>query len=162
VSLIFKRSQILAGIDFRIIAIFALLPDFFDKIFGHILFPEALNNGRLFGHTLLFLLVFVLIFVFVNKIAGLIYTIPIMTHHVFDMLWTDPQTWYWPYFGWRFESLDINVWEHWFEALVYDPYVQITEVFGIVVIIIIIIYFKLNRSQNFSRLLRTGKIKQIK
>lgn len=156
--LIIKKPLLLAGIDLRIIAIFAMLPDLFDKVTGHLLLRGALDNGRLFSHTLLFVIIFAFIFVFVNKIIGLIYTIPIFTHHIFDMLWNDPKTWLWPYHGWRFESLDLNVWQHWLEALLSDPYVQVTEILGIIVVIAIIFHFKLTNWQNFSRLLRTGRI----
>jgi hypothetical protein len=43
-------------INYLFIAIGAILPDLIDKPIGRILLGESVANGRLFGHTLLFVL----------------------------------------------------------------------------------------------------------
>ena len=127
--IIFKKNDYLPEIDFRIIAVFAVLPDIFDKIIGNLIFGESLNNGRLFSHTLIFLAVFIIIFTMIMGSHWWIYSFPIITHQLFDTLWFDPYTWLWPMFGWSFEFKDVEVWEHWLTALLTNPYIIFTEIF---------------------------------
>jgi hypothetical protein len=53
------ESKLKVKMDYRLIIIGSLLPDIIDKPVGMILLP--LNNGRVFGHTLLFILILLLI-----------------------------------------------------------------------------------------------------
>jgi len=43
-------------INYLFVALGAILPDLIDKPIGRILLGESVANGRLFGHTLLFVL----------------------------------------------------------------------------------------------------------
>lgn len=49
-------DSVASFVDIRTLLIGSLLPDIIDKPLGHLLFREALSNGRTYGHTLLFLL----------------------------------------------------------------------------------------------------------
>ena len=55
----FIESKLRVKIDYKLIIIGSLLPDIIDKPVGMILLP--LENGRVFGHTLLFVLILLLI-----------------------------------------------------------------------------------------------------
>jgi hypothetical protein len=46
----------LKKINYLFVALGAILPDLIDKPIGRILLGESVANGRLFGHTLLFIL----------------------------------------------------------------------------------------------------------
>jgi hypothetical protein len=156
--IIFKKVDYLPELDFRIIAVFAVLPDIFDKVIGHLLLSETLNNGRLFSHTLVFLALFIIIFALIVGSHWWIYSLPIITHQLFDTLWFDPHTWLWPMYGWSFEFKDVEIWEHWLTALLHNPYIIITEICGVIVLILVIIRFKLYKKKNFTRLLSTGRL----
>lgn len=156
--IIFNKTNLISKIDFRLVVLFAILPDIIDKTIGHIVFYGQLNNGRLFSHTLVFLIIFILIFSLVIRSRWWVYSFPIITHQVFDHLWTDPETWFWPYYGWGFNAFDIDIWAHWFEALVSDPYIYISEILGIIVLVIIIMNFKLYNKTKLTQILKTGKI----
>ena len=158
--MIFKKDVLIDKIDFRIIALFALLPDFIDKIIGHVFFQDTLNNGRLFSHTLIFLVAFCVIFFFVVGTYWWIYSIPIVTHQVFDTLWESPATWFWPGFGWSFKSLEIDVWHHWLTTLLNNPFIIFTEILGFVIIISITIFYKIYKYENFKFSLKTGRLKK--
>jgi inner membrane protein len=155
---LFNRKDLIYQLDFRIIAVFAILPDIIDKITGHVLFAGSLNNGRLFCHTLLFMIIFAMIFFFIVGQKWWVFTFPIITHQLFDQLWIDPQTWLWPYYGWQFESQQIDIWAHWLIALTSDPYIITTEILGIIVILAVFINFKLIRKKNLSLFIRKGKL----
>ena len=156
--IIFKKSELIYSLDLRIIAFFAILPDLFDKVFGYLIFGESLSNGRLFSHTLVFLILFSIVFLLIVRIRWWIYAVPIVTHHVFDRLCEDPYTFFWPYFGWSFKSLDVNVWQNWFQALLTDPYIKATEIIGFIILISIFIYFRGYLRANFVKILKTGKM----
>jgi len=153
-----KKTDLIYKLDFRLIAVFALLPDIIDKVMGHVIFQEELNNGRLFGHTLVFLVIFAIVFIMLVGANWWVYTFPVIVHQLFDHLWNDLPIWLWPYYGWGFESRDIDLWTHWLSALLNNPYIQITELLGISVIIIIFAYFKIYSQKNFSYILRTGRL----
>ncbi len=55
----FAESKLDVKMDYRLIVVSSLLPDLVDKPVGMILLP--LNNGRVFGHTLLSVFVLLLI-----------------------------------------------------------------------------------------------------
>ncbi|WP_455391960.1 metal-dependent hydrolase [[Eubacterium] cellulosolvens] len=153
-----KRTVLIKKIDLRIIAVFAVLPDIFDKVLGHLIFRESINNGRLFSHTLVFLVIFVVIFFLVLGANWWVYSFPILTHQLFDHLWTDPETWFWPAFGWGFQYKDINPWENWLSALIHNPYIQLTELLGLIVLLVIFIIYELYKKENLLRVMKTGNI----
>lgn len=55
----FAESKLKVKMDYKLIIIGSLLPDIIDKPAGMILLP--LENGRVFGHTLLFILLLLII-----------------------------------------------------------------------------------------------------
>ncbi len=158
--LLTKRHDIIYKIDFRIIIIFSLLPDIIDKIIGHGILQTSLNNGRLFSHTLVFLFIFTIIFYLIIQEKWWIFSFPIMTHQIFDFLWSEPKTWYWPYYGWSFDVLDKDIWESWLRALTSDPVIFSTEIVGFMIIISFIVYLKLNNAKNLKQFIKTGRIRK--
>ena len=157
--ILFKRTDLLQKLDFRVIAVFAILPDILDKTIGHLIFQDSLNNGRLFSHSLVFLILFTLIFYFIVRVHWWAYVFPIATHQIFDLLWWSPKAWYWPAYGWGFDRLHRDVWAHWLDALINDPYIKITEVAGLLAIVIIFMYFQMYKRENFTNMIRTGRFR---
>lgn len=93
-------------LDYRIIALGALLPDFIDKLFGRLLFPVSIANGRIIGHTLMFVIIlfiggYILFKRYrdsrVVQVAGASFM-----HLVEDRMWNNPQTFFWRAMGWGF------------------------------------------------------------
>ncbi len=84
-------------------ALGAILPDLVDKPLGHLLLQETLDNGRIFGHSLLFTgMVFTIVAVVgwkkysplvIALLAGLI------SHLILDAMWMLPTTLFWPLLG---------------------------------------------------------------
>ncbi len=156
--LILKKNDDIYKLDFRLIAIFAILPDIIDKSIGHLIFYDTLNNGRLFCHTLIFLVIFCFIFYLIIGTYWWIYSFPIITHQLFDRMWEAPNTWLWPGYGFEFKSFDINVWEHWYSALISNPYIISTEILGVIVLLFLFIYFKLYVRNHFICFIKTGRV----
>jgi membrane-bound metal-dependent hydrolase YbcI (DUF457 family) len=93
-------------IDYRFIAVGALLPDLIDKAIGRVLFEDVFASGRLFAHSLVFVIVILVVgYVYFRQqgdsrimmVAGASFL-----HLLEDQMWMNPQTFFWPVFGWEF------------------------------------------------------------
>ncbi|NPE30827.1 metal-dependent hydrolase [Methanococcoides sp. SA1] len=95
-------------IDYRFVAIGALLPDLIDKLIGRLFFEEIFANGRIFAHTFLFVIALFLLGVFIyrqqreNGSGMIVLSFASLMHLLQDRMWTVPQTFLWPALGWEF------------------------------------------------------------
>ncbi len=127
-------------IDIRLLLIGSLLPDIIDKPIGRFLFRETFNNGSIFCHTLLFLIVItaggLYLYRYRNKTWLLALSFGTFIHLILDGMWLAPQTLLWPLYGFSFERIDVNSWiQHLFYNLLNKPVVGIPELVGAAIII---------------------------
>ncbi len=127
-------------IDIRLLLIGAILSDIIDKPLGHLIFRESLGNGRVFGHTLLFLIIISVagFYLYNQRSKTWLLTISFGTfmHLILDQMWQSTQTLFWPLFGFTFPKGDITGWvENMWKAFITDPGVYIPEIVGGLVII---------------------------
>ena len=116
-------------IDYRLVALGALLPDLIDKPLGRIILAETIGSGRIFAHTLLFgiLLALTAYFIYLRTedqkplvLAGASFC-----HLLEDQLWKSPEVLFWPLSGWSFPR--DRIYGNFFEYLAvvfshaYDP-----------------------------------------
>lgn len=80
------ESRLKIKMDYKLIIIGSLLPDIIDKPVGMIILP--LHNGRIFGHTLLFILILLLIGLKYRK--SLFLSFASFLHLIEDEIWKDP------------------------------------------------------------------------
>jgi len=124
-------------IDIRLLLVGSLLPDIVDKPVGQFFFRETFSNGRIFCHTLLFLILVTVAGIYLyrrhSKTWLLAFSFGTLTHLIFDQMWLTPRTLFWPLLGLTFERLDISNWmPNIFHALLTDPVVYIPELVGAV------------------------------
>jgi hypothetical protein len=121
-------------VDYSLIFIGSLLPDIIDKPVGMILLP--LNNGRVFGHTLLFVLIFLLIGLKYREVS---LAFASFLHLLEDEMWNEPSTLFWPLLGSFPAGEDRNIHEFLEKILSeYTPslsYIFISEVIGLIIIL---------------------------
>ena len=122
-------------VDIRLLLIGSLLSDIIDKPLGHLFFRNTLSNGRTFGHTLLFLVLFSLAGVYqyrrYGKTSLLAISFGIFTHLIFDKMWLNTRTLFWPLYGFTFTRGDITDWiPNMLEALLTNPQVYVPELVG--------------------------------
>ncbi len=127
-------------IDIRLLLIGSLLPDIIDKPIGRFLFRETYNNGSIFCHTLLFLIVItaggLYLYRYRNKTWLLALSFGTFIHLILDGMWLAPQTLLWPLYGFSFERIDVNSWiQHLFYNLLNKPVVGIPELVGVAIIV---------------------------
>ena len=87
--------------DYRLVALAALGPDLIDKPLAWAYFYRRYKSAVLFAHTLLVHLG--VLWLARRQGARLwIYAAAFIGHAVLDRLWHYPDTFYWPFRGWRF------------------------------------------------------------
>lgn len=152
-------------IDIRILFVGALLPDIIDKPIGRLLFKETFENGRIFAHTLVFLVVLTLIGLYMyNKrgsLAGLTLSFGVLTHLLLDAMWQLPHTLFWPLYGFSFDKYytDLYSWsgiQHALEEVVARPIIVLPEFIGAVVVMWFV--WRLVRTRHLYAFLRCGRV----
>jgi len=127
-------------IDIRLLLIGSLLPDIIDKPVGQVFFRETLSNGRIFCHTLLFLIIITLSGLYLyrwrSRIWLLVLSFGTFIHLVCDQMWRSPRTLLWPVLGLALERTDLTDWmPNMLYALLTSPEVYVPELVGAAIII---------------------------
>ena len=127
-------------IDIRLLLVGSLLPDIIDKPVGHFFFEDIFSNGRIFSHTLLFLIVITAVgfYLYRSHEKLWLFTLSFGTfaHLVEDQMWLQPQTLLWPLYGLAFESIDLSHWlQGIFHELLTNPVAYIPELIGALILI---------------------------
>ena len=157
-------ASLAENIDFRIVIIAAILPDIIDKIVGMIILKDEISNGRLFTRSIVIIGIFsILLLVFAKIKSGHIlksffYVSPLYIHLLLDRMWEEPPTLFWPLLGTSFPRLDIEI-SDFFTILLSDPYIFISEVLGILIILTLFVRYRLFIREQFFNFLKDGKLK---
>lgn len=88
----------LKRVDMTFLALGSILPDLIDKPLGLMIFG-TMNHGRIFAHTLLFLLVIALLAVYFREIRLASLFAGVLTHLALDAMWSSPVILLWPFLG---------------------------------------------------------------
>lgn len=128
-------------------ALGSILSDIIDKPIGGYFFAQTFgHNGRIFSHSLLFLLVTIiagLYFYFVQKKTCLLYlAFGVLMHLALDFMWQTPRTLFWPFLGWHFPIYaqgDLKGWlnELWL-GLIHNPTTYVPEIIGFFAVMVFI------------------------
>ena len=138
------RCEMRPNINYLFITLGAILPDLIDKPIGRILLGESVANGRLFGHTLLFVLILITIGFFLKNHRNEIFCLSFATflHLCEDRMWEMPATLLYPLYGFGFPKGTV-MGENWYDYFLlvfnrsYAPalsYVFVSEMVGTVIL----------------------------
>lgn len=148
-------------IDYRVVLLGSILPDIVDKPIGAGLFRSTFHNSRIFGHTLLFSVLLILIGLYkLNKCGKnniLLLGICTSIHLVLDSMWLYPAILCWPYFGWKFPARPEGNWvKSDIFRLVADPSYYLPELIGF--IIIAYYFIRVFRDKQIKAFIRQGRL----
>ncbi len=149
--------------DYRLLALAAMGPDLIDKPLAALYFYRRYKAAVLFAHTLLVHLS-VLILTLWQKPRWWFYALAFNGHALTDRLWFFPDTFYWPFRGWRFhvwqkagsEQKDIK--RAYWRAFTRRPELWVWEVGGVVAALWFVLRNRLYRLDRLGYLLRTGRL----
>jgi inner membrane protein len=127
-------------VDIRVLLVGSLLPDIIDKPIGQVFFRGTFSNGRIFAHTLLFLIVLTGIGFFLFKRYRQVWMLTLaagtFTHLMMDRMWATPATLFWPLLGFTFPKVELTNWlSNLFETLLHRPGTYIPEIIGLAVLL---------------------------
>jgi len=84
-------------------ALGSVLPDIVDKPLGHIVLMSSLDNGKIFFHSLVIVLLFIItgliVWHYYQSFSFLVVGFGMFLHQVVDMMWLEPVNWYYPLLG---------------------------------------------------------------
>lgn len=148
-------------IDIRLLLVGSLLPDIIDKPVGQIIFRESISNGRIFCHTLLFLLLItiggLIIFRHSHRDWLLILALGTFSHHILDEMWLQPHTLYWPIFGLTFPKVYFcNFLYVLFQSLLTNPKIYTSEVIGLIIFVALALW--LIKRKSLYSFIKSGRI----
>jgi len=134
-----RVSSLISNMDMRFLLLGSLLPDIIDKPVGNYFFRESLSNGRIFSHTLLFLILITAAGLFLYRVRVKTYLLAasfgVLTHLIFDYMWRVPRTLFWPIYGFAFGRLELTDWiPDMLHALFRDPSTYLPELLGTLVL----------------------------
>ena len=119
-------------VDLAFLALGSMLPDIIDKPLGILVFGTA-EQGRTFGHTLLFLMVLATLAVYLKNARMASVSVGVLAHLVLDSMWKSPVILFWPMLGNFPPVQDLGV-SGYILALLYglrNPIVWVPEVLGL-------------------------------
>lgn len=127
-------------VDIRLLIIGSLLPDIIDKPIGQYFFRETFYNGRIFAHTLLFLVLIATAGYYLYRSHGRLWLLTLAAgtfmHLALDEMWQVPGTFFWPLMGLEFDRYELANWfANLLMALLSSPYIYISEAIGLAIFI---------------------------
>lgn len=148
--------------DYRLVAIAATGPDLIDKPLAWAYFYRKYKSAVLFAHTLI-AFVALLIFTAAAFPRWWAYTAAFLGHALLDRLWFYPDTFYWPFRGWRFhvwrkrgsEQEDIS--KAYLYAFTRRPELWVWEAGGLLALAWFVWRHRLYRPANLVNFLLTGR-----
>ena len=118
--------------DLAFLALGSMLPDIIDKPLGLVVYgtPAA---GRIFSHTLLFLLVLIALAFYLKDVRLASVSAGVAAHLVLDSMWQSPAILFWPLLGNFPIAPELGVFNY-IQALLYglrNPMVLVPEILGL-------------------------------
>ncbi len=158
----FPQFTQLQRIDYRAVALVALLPDFIDKPLSLLVFTES-HSGQGLAHTLI-AHILITAAIFLWKRDWLAYALILNGHLLADQMWTHPHTLFFPFMGWYFEPWRfLGTPRAFTEAYLHIltlPQVWILEVGGAVIMLWFALKNHLYNHTNLLHFVQTGHIRQ--
>ena len=148
-------------LDYRWLLLGSILPDIIDKPLGTWIFNDTISNGRIFLHTLLFLLIIsvsgIILHTSKRNLALASVSAGWFLHLCLDEMWRYQQTLFWPLYGIGFSRMDTGHWlQNIWVALFSDPRVFIPEIIG--VLCLSALSFRVSKRKQVLYFIKTGQI----
>ncbi len=148
-------------IDLRVLFLGALLPDIIDKPLGLLVLPDVYGTGRLFGHSLLFVLAIGLAGAWLYRARKrnwlLVLTYGAAMHLLLDSMWRAPSVLFWPFVGSLPQGGTPEVWlSRMLATPAQNPSALISEAVGFVLLMPLI--WSILRGSGLRQFLRYGEV----
>lgn len=148
--------------DLRMLALGAILPDLIDTPVG-LLFYDRLGSVRLVSHGLIVATTIMVVVVLTTRRGRprkrwMPLAIGIFLHILLDALWLDPETLWWPLFGWGFSPAGPATVGAYMESVARNWWVWLGELAGLMYLTYLWSAADLSDGEKRSTFWRTGRI----
>jgi hypothetical protein len=157
-----EKLEVAPDADYRLVGLAAMGPDLIDKPLAWAYFYEKHKSAVLFAHTLLAHGAIVwLTSRFFPRFW--IYTLAFLGHALLDRLWFFPDTFFWPFRGWRFHvwgkqgSEQEKIENAYWHAFTRRPELWVWELGGLIALLWFVWRHRLYRPRQLLRFILTGK-----
>jgi inner membrane protein len=153
------KSSIQVNIDYRLVLLGSMLPDFIDKPLALWILPDVFSITRTIGHSALLggvlLLLGGLLILRTKRTGMIMLALAYLGHLVLDRMWSLPEVMWWPCYGWGFPGEDgAGAIKGWLDTLFSSPTTYITEIVGGIILMAMV--FSLRRRRWWLRFLHHG------
>lgn len=151
-------ARFVAAADLAFVALGSLLPDIIDKPLGWMIYGTP-SMGRIYAHTLLFLLLLIALASFFWNIRLASLSGGVLAHLALDSMWNSPTTLFWPFRGGFPVVTELNTNDYIKQLLMglHDPWILVPELLGLAYLL----YFVLQRRSSLvakgKKLIRMGE-----
>jgi len=132
-GLTLAAGRFFAKADLAFLALGSLLPDLIDKPLGWLVYGTP-SMGRIYAHTLLFLMLLMVLAVVSWDIRLASLSGGVLAHLILDSMWNSPTTLFWPLRG-PFpvvaEQLNANDYIRQLLMGLHDPWISVPELLGL-------------------------------
>lgn len=154
--ILYQKPEWRPKFDLRWVVIGAMLPDLIDKTIGLLILREYIDNGRIYAHTLTFSICLTAIALYFRSRPTMSIAFGSWMHLSLDRMWEVPETLLWPAYRWDFPQTDFYFGK-WFEMLLTDPYIYISEIIGASILLFLFLYYKMYIRDNWRSVFLKGK-----
>ncbi len=144
-GLTLAAARFVAAAELAFVALGSLLPDIIDKPLGWIIYGTP-SMGRIYAHTLLFLLLFIALAFFFWDIRLASLSGGVLAHLVLDSMWNSPTTLFWPFRGAFLVMTELNTNDYIKQLLMglHDPWILVPELLGLAYLLYFAFQYKSN------------------
>lgn len=148
--------------DLRLLLLGAILPDLVDTPVGLAGF-SAIGSVRLVGHSLLFATITMTIVMLATRRGRprkkwMPLAVGVLLHLFLDAMWADPETLWWPIFGWEFSPSGFDELSSYISALLSSPVMWLGEALGFGYVVAMARRGGLTTPENRASFLATGRL----
>lgn len=150
-------------VDVRLLFLGVVLPDVIDLTLGTVIFADRYSSGELWSHSLLIPALYMTAVLLATRRGRrrrgyMAVGVAWLFHLLLDGMWTDPEIFFWPLFGWEMPAGVAPFWpEAWARALG-DPWRWVLDLVGLAYLCWLWVAVGLNRGDRRKSLMETGRI----
>jgi len=164
-SLAQERLDVAQDADYRFVALAAMGSDLIDKPLALLYFYKKYKSAVLFAHTLLaYALVFWLGMMRLKRWR--LYAVAFVGHGILDRIWFFRDTFFWPFFGWRFTvwgkqgSQQEKIGQAYWVTFTRRPELWRWELGGLIALVWFVWRHRLYRLDMLRRFIVTGRVER--
>jgi hypothetical protein len=150
-------------VDVRFLIFGAVLADLIDMPTGTVLLADRYATGELWAHSLLIPTIYMGVVLLATRRgrqrrAFMAVGVAWLFHLLIDGMWTEPEVFFWPFFGWELPAGEAPYWPLAWERAMNDPWRWILDGIGAVYLIWLWFAQGLNVADRRRATLATGRL----